>query len=119
LSKLAKQVSGRVKNIHSQKRLQIHLAAVFACNFTNALYVSAYDIIENNLGKKDTGLLLPIMQHSFQKLEKLHPKKAQSGPAMRHDQTVMKKHLALLKNEKQLMDIYKALSNLIVSQQSK
>lgn len=118
LKQLASRISEQVKIVDSQKRLQIHLAAVFACNFTNALYVSAYAIIENNLSNKDTGLLLPIMKHSFQKLEKLHPKKAQTGPAMRHDQTVMKKHLALIKNEKQLSELYKTLSALIISQQS-
>lgn len=118
LKQLANSVSEQVKIVDSQKRLHIHLAAVFACNFTNALYVSAYQLIENNLGKNETKLLLPIMRHSFQKLEKLHPKEAQTGPAMRHDQTVMKKHLSLLKNEKQLSELYKRLSSLIISQQS-
>lgn len=118
LKQLACTVSKQVKIVDSHKRLQIHLAAVFACNFTNALYVSSYEIIENNLGKKDTELLLPIMRHSFQKLEHVHPKKAQTGPAMRHDQTVMKKHLSLLKDNKQLSEVYKILSGLIISQQS-
>lgn len=119
LKQLASTVSEQVKIMDSLKRLQIHLAAVFACNFTNALYVSAYEIIENNLNKKDTALLLPIMQHSFQKLEKLHPKKTQTGPAMRHDQTVMKKHLALLKSNKQLSQVYKTMSDLIIAQHLK
>ncbi|MCD6018475.1 MAG: oxidoreductase [Bacteroidetes bacterium] len=119
LIQLGSQVSGLIKKVDSQKRLQIHLAAVFACNFTNALYVSAYELIEKNLGKKDTALLLPIMQHSFQKLEKVHPKNAQTGPAMRHDHTVMKKHLTLLKSNKQFTDVYKTLSALIISQHSK
>lgn len=118
LKQLASRISEQVKMVDSRKRLQIHLAAVFACNFTNALYVSAYEIIESKVGKKETNLLLPIMQHSFHKLEKLHPKKAQTGPAMRHDQAVMMKHLALLKNEKQLSELYKILSALIISQQS-
>jgi predicted short-subunit dehydrogenase-like oxidoreductase (DUF2520 family) len=70
LKQLATSVSKKVKVVDSKVRLQIHLAAVFACNFTNAMYVSAYEIIENNLSKKDTELLLPIMQQSFQKLQK-------------------------------------------------
>lgn len=117
LKYLAKLVSKKVKVIDSKNRLQIHLAAVFACNFTNAMYVSAYQIIENNLTKKDTDLLLPIMQQSFQKLQKVHPKQAQTGPAMRSDALVMKKHLALIKNNKQLTQVYKTLSNLIITQQ--
>ncbi len=118
LKHIANSVSNKVKIVDSKKRLQIHLAAVFACNFTNAMYVSAYQIIENNLSKRDTDLLLPIMQHSFQKLEKIHPVKAQTGPAMRNDKVVMKKHLELIKQNKQLTAAYKTLSDLIVSQQN-
>ena len=118
LKQLANSVSKKVKVVNSKNRLQIHLAAVVACNFTNAMYVSAYEIIEKNLSKKDTDLLLPIMQHSFQKLQKIHPKKSQTGPAMRNDKLVMKKHLDLIKKNKQLTQVYKTLSDLIVSQQN-
>jgi predicted short-subunit dehydrogenase-like oxidoreductase (DUF2520 family) len=117
LKKIANLVSKKVKVVDSKTRLQIHLAAVFACNFTNAMYVSAYEIIENSLSEKDTDLLLPIMQHSFQKLQKVHPVKAQTGPAMRDDKLVMKKHLDLIKNNKQLTQVYKTLSDLISTQQ--
>ncbi len=117
LKGLGKSVSRTVKIVNSLKRLEIHLAAIFACNFTNAMYVSAYELIENNLSKKDTDILLPIMQQSFQKLHELHPKRAQTGPAMRGDEIVMKKHLALLKNNSQLRRVYKTLSDLIITQQ--
>jgi len=52
LKQVAKLVSNSVKVVDSKSRLQIHLAAVFTCNFTNAMYVSAYQIIETSLGKK-------------------------------------------------------------------
>jgi predicted short-subunit dehydrogenase-like oxidoreductase (DUF2520 family) len=118
VKELASSVSKKIKVVDSKHRLQIHLAAVFACNFTNAMYVSAYEVIENNLSKKDTDLLLPIMQHSFQKLYAIHPKFAQTGPAMRNDKLVMKKHLQLLKDDKQLSHVYAVLSDLIMKQQS-
>jgi len=118
LKKLVNSVSKKVKVVDSKKRLQIHLAAVFACNFTNAMYVSAYEMIENNLSKKDTELLLPIMQQSFQKLNTLHPKSAQTGPAMRNDKLVMSKHLQLLKKDKQMSHVYVVLSDLIMKQQN-
>jgi predicted short-subunit dehydrogenase-like oxidoreductase (DUF2520 family) len=117
LKKIATSISNKVKVVNSENRLQIHLAAVFACNFTNALYVSAYEIIEKNLSRKDTELLHSIMLQSFHKLCKIHPKKAQTGPAMRNDTIVMKKHLALLKSDKQLVKVYKTLSDLIIGQQ--
>lgn len=118
LKQLASLVSKKTKIVDSKTRLQIHLAAVFACNFTNAMYVSAYEIIENSLSKNDTDLLLPIMQHSFQKLQKVHPKKAQTGPAMRNDKSVMEKHLDVIKNNKELTQVYKILSDLIANQQN-
>ena len=118
LKQLASTVSKTVKVVDSKNRLRIHLAAVFACNFTNAMYVSAYELIENNLSRKDTQLLLPIMQHSFQKLQTVQPKKAQTGPAMRNDKLVMKKHLEILKDDKQLSHVYAVLSDLIMRQQN-
>jgi predicted short-subunit dehydrogenase-like oxidoreductase (DUF2520 family) len=118
LGSLARWVSGTVKQCSSPKRLQLHLAAVFASNFTNALYASAFELVENSLSAKDTELLKPLMQQSFNKLQNLSPKQAQTGPAMRNDQAVMKKHLRLLKTNKELTAIYKLLSQLIINQQS-
>ncbi len=118
LKVIATSVSSTVKNMSSEKRLQFHLAAVFASNFTNALYDSAFRIIEKNLSKKDTQLLLPLMKQAFGKLTHLSPKHAQTGPAMRHDNVVIKKHLELLKSDKQLTAVYKLLSELIVFQQT-
>lgn len=118
LKGIAKTVSDSIKDVSSEKRLNIHLAAVFACNFTNAMYVAAYQIIEKSLNKTDTKLLLPIMRDSFNKLEKVHPKIAQTGPAKRNDNTVMQKHLTLLKKNKELALVYKTISQLISSQQA-
>jgi predicted short-subunit dehydrogenase-like oxidoreductase (DUF2520 family) len=117
LKKIASSISKKVKVVTSENRLQIHLAAVFACNFTNAMYVTAYEIIENNLSKKDSELLQPIMSQSFDKLKDNHPIKSQTGPVMRNDTKVIKKHLALIKGDRQLTKVYKTLSDLIVSQQ--
>lgn len=117
LKQLANYISKKVHVVNSQNRLQIHLSAVFACNFTNAMYVAAYDLIEKNLSKKYTELLSPIMIQSFEKLQYIHPKKAQTGPAMRKDKVVLNKHLRLLKSNAQLTKVYKTLSHLILTQQ--
>lgn len=117
--KLANSVSGMVKAVDSETRLKLHLAAVFACNFTNALYAAAFEYVGENLSFKDAELLWPIMQSSFNKvIYNSQPKQAQTGPAMRNDRTVMDKHLALLKSDKRLKDIYKLLSDLIIHQQT-
>lgn len=119
ITKLANSVSGMVKAVDSETRLKLHLAAVFACNFTNALYAAAFDYVSENLSAKDAGLLWPIMLSSFNKvIYNSQPRQAQTGPAMRNDKTVMNKHLALLKSDKRLKDIYKLLSDLIIHQQT-
>jgi predicted short-subunit dehydrogenase-like oxidoreductase (DUF2520 family) len=116
---LAGSVSDMVKAVDSVTRLKLHLAAVFACNFTNALYAAAFDYVGENLGAKDAELLWPIMSSSFHKvIYNNQPKQAQTGPAMRNDKVVMDKHLKLLKSDKRLKDIYKLLSDLIIHQQT-
>lgn len=118
LKQIATSVSQTVRVVDSVTRLKLHLSAVFASNFTNALYAAAFDFIETHLSKKDTALLKPLMLQSFLKLGSLSPKQAQTGPAMRNDEVVMKKHLALLKSDKQLAEVYKLLSQLIIKQQT-
>lgn len=116
---IASSVSGIVKVVDSETRLRLHLSAVFAINFTNALYVTAFDYIAQHLSTKDAELLWPIMSSSFNKvIYNKQPKQVQTGPAMRNDKVVMNKHLALLKPDKQLTEVYKLLSALIIKQQT-
>ena len=46
LQQLGKQLSEQVYVLSSEKRKYLHLAAVFACNFTNHLYALASDLLE-------------------------------------------------------------------------
>ncbi len=112
----AKQFSSNVNNLNYKARLKLHLAAVLVNNFTNALYVAAGDIVPEN---KKTKLLLPLIKQTVLKLDKLDARDAQTGPAKRKDETVMKKHLKLLSANTDLKKIYKQMSNLIVKQQIK
>lgn len=118
LKTTAQQTSNIVKVVDSSARLQLHLAAVFASNFTNALYAVALELVEKKLTKKDSALLFPLITKSFDKMLQLTPIKAQTGPAKRADQTTMNKHLALLNENPDLKTIYKQLSQLIVKQQA-
>ncbi len=119
LKELASLLSHSIKIVDSHKRLQFHLAAVFACNFTNALINTSFKMIEKEIGKNDSKLLMPIIKQSIKKLDVMSPTNAQTGPALRGDSFVMKKHLALLKSNTQLTHIYKELSALIISNSKK
>ena len=46
LEDLARRLSGKVCELSSEKRRSLHLAAVFACNFTNHIYALAEEILE-------------------------------------------------------------------------
>ena len=105
----ASTFSTRAKLVNSENRAKVHLAAVFACNFTNNLYAIASDILEKaGLGFED---MLPLIGETTEKIKTLHPRKAQTGPAIRRDSKVIEKQLnALEGREKQ---IYKLITESI------
>lgn len=113
LLQLGKQVSGRVIKLNSTDRLYLHLAAVVACNFTNHLYRLASLILDKrNLSFE---LLLPLIEETAAKTRAIHPAEGQTGPAVRNDQIVIKKHLDLLSFSTEISELYEAISRSIFS----
>ncbi len=108
LENLATQIQLPSKYADSEKRKHIHLAAVFACNFSNHLFQIASEILKEN--QLPFELLLPLIQETVAKLQVLDPAAAQTGPAIRNDQAVLTAHLALLKDHPQWEAIYRLLS---------
>ena len=92
--------------INENQRFTLHLAAVFACNFSNALCGMADEILRSR--NLDFQMLLPLLKQTMAKLETLPPAKAQTGPAVRGDASVMNKHLAALDAEKG--EVYRRIS---------
>ncbi|MCW3076225.1 MAG: hypothetical protein JWO32_834 [Bacteroidetes bacterium] len=119
LQEMAVFFSDKIIAANSKERSKIHLAAVFVNNFTNALYTAADHLIESQIKSKTLNfkLLIPLIQQTALKLNRISPSAAQTGPSKRKDKVVMEKHMRLLKKEKQLKKIYKQLSELISSQQ--
>ncbi len=113
LISLANRISDKCQVITSEQRLSLHLAAVFACNFTNHILNISNDILQ--LKNLDIELLYPLIKETIQKAEKIGPKLSQTGPAKRGDIETMEKHLALLKESKLNQEIYKILSKSIAS----
>jgi predicted short-subunit dehydrogenase-like oxidoreductase (DUF2520 family) len=108
LEKLAAQMQLPFQYADSDQRKNIHLAAVFACNFSNHLFQIASEILaEQHLPFE---LLLPLIQETVAKLNHLSPSAAQTGPAIRNDQAVISAHIALLKEHPQWAMVYQLLS---------
>lgn len=105
-------ISNKVITLSSDKREKVHLAGVFANNFTTLLIGSAQSILaENSL---DPELLRPLLMETISKTLDLGSDSAQTGPARRGDKKTMQKHLSLL-NKKNEIKIYELLSQIIES----
>ena len=109
---LAKSLSNNVNEINSEQRKKIHLAAVFACNFSNYMYSISEDIL--NQSNIDLDILKPLIIETAKKIQNNSPKTMQTGPAKRNDDVVLKNHIELLANSKDYQDIYKIITDNII-----
>jgi len=109
---LAQTISNNVYEIDSQQRKTLHLAAVFACNFPNYLYGVAQDLLAGQ--NIDFALLRPLILETAQKVQNNLPPDVQTGPAIRRDQKTMLSHLQMLKDEPELEQLYRLLSQGII-----
>lgn len=112
LMNLAAAVSRKVEKADSTTRRRLHLAAVFACNFTNRL-VGIADEILSECGL-DYTVMLPLLRQTVSKLDSLRPEQAQTGPAARKDLKVIDAHLEMLSDKPGLQDLYRNLSSQII-----
>jgi len=102
------------KQVHCMSETQkshLHLAAVFANNFTTHLLSLAYQECEDQ--NVDFQLLHPIIQETFERVSDQDPALLQTGPAIRGDHKTIKRHLKLLVGNKELKKIYSLLSKSI------
>lgn len=114
LAELANQLSTRVYSYTSAQRLSLHLAAVFACNFTNYCYDMAKQIVDAQ--HVDFSLLYPLILETANKALHNDPKQMQTGPAMRGDQNILKMHEQMLQKAQRedLKNIYQLMSQQIL-----
>lgn len=105
---LANKLTQRVIRLSSADRKYLHLAAVWACNFTNYCYTVASDILGEHGIPFD--VMLPLINETTEKIQKISPKEAQTGPAVRGDRNVMSKQLELMNGKEDLQELYKMLS---------
>lgn len=109
---LAESISEKVQVISSQQRRVLHLAAVFACNFTNHLYVIAEKMLKEE--GVDFDLLKPLIAETTKKALVFSPSSVKTGPASRSDYGTISAHLELLTNKDRLSSIYKLLTDSII-----
>ncbi len=108
IKSLANKLSQRVIRLSSADRKYLHLAAVWACNFTNYCYTVASDILSEHGIPFD--VMLPLINETTEKIQKISPKEAQTGPAVREDRNVISKQLELMNGKEDLQELYQMLS---------
>jgi predicted short-subunit dehydrogenase-like oxidoreductase (DUF2520 family) len=111
LKRLCSSVAKDVVELNSEQRKTLHLAAVFANNFTNHFLVLA----ERILNKKNMSLdiLRPLILESARRIQDSPPEMMQTGPARRGDTATLEEHLLLLKDNPRLQQLYRLISESI------
>lgn len=111
LRNFAEHLGCKTYDIDEDKRKSLHMAGVFACNFMNHCVFLGEKILED--AGIDKELINPLLKQSFHKVFELGAEKAQTGPAKRMDSVIINDHLEKIKDNKQLYDVYKILTNSI------
>lgn len=106
---LALSITSHVYETTQHDRERLHVAGVYACNFTNLMYTMASELLHNT--HIPFSALLPLIDETAAKIHALSPREAQTGPARRGDENVMAHHLDLLDEDKR--QLYRLLSDAI------
>ena len=105
---LAKELSSRVFPLSSSDRKYLHLSAVFACNFANHCYAISQKLLAAH--GIPFGVMLPLIDETASKVHQLSPLEAQTGPAVRYDENIIRNQSKLLADTPLLKEIYELMS---------
>lgn len=108
LQEIAGSLSPKVYEASSEQRKYLHIAAVFACNFSNHMYAICQHLLQAHQLPFES--MLPLIDETARKVHELSPVEAQTGPARRYDKNVINRHLNMLEEEPKLAEIYRLLS---------
>lgn len=110
LKAVAKSISTEVSLVDSKGRADLHVAAVFACNFVNYMWVMADELLQKH--NLNISAMMPLLEETLNKLKEMSPEAAQTGPARRGDTKVIDRHLQSLAGAPR--EVYKLVSDLIL-----
>ena len=105
---LANSLSKNIYEINSKQRKALHVAAVFACNFTNLMYDISSDICDD--ANLNFDILRPLIKETAAKVQNHFPKDVQTGPAKRNDGQVIESHKKFLYDYPDYQEIYDLLT---------
>lgn len=109
---IGRAISSTVLAISSEKRIALHLAGVFASNFTNHMVTIAFELMKRH--DLEPQWLEPLIAETINKGLDAGPENSQTGPARRGDVKILQRHAEFLKNDKALREIYVLISQHIL-----
>ena len=112
LKKLAKSVSNLTYFVRSKDRKAVHVAAVFASNFSNHMIRIAEEIMRRQ--GLDFEMIKPLIIETISKSLQIGAQKPQTGPAIREDYEVLEDHHRFLNYNEQIAEIYRLISQDII-----
>lgn len=104
---ICRSVFPSVREVDSEARLRLHLAAVIANNFTNQMYAWSAELCSREGVPFE--FLLPLIRETAEKVRHIPPREAQTGPAIRGDKTTLDRHQKLLDTPLEA-ELYRLLS---------
>ena len=107
---VAQRLTPKVEMADSARRAVVHLSGVFACNFVNAMYANASEILAT--ADLPFDVVAPVIEETAAKaLSVCEPRLIQTGPARRGDTPTLQRHRAMLEGEERKRRIYDEISN--------
>lgn len=117
LLKMGQSISKKTQVISSQERSALHVAAVFASNFTNHMLTLSKEIMQGHGLNFDW--LKPLIAETVNKSLTIGPENSQTGPAKRGDLQTLDKHMEILLDNPEIAEIYKIVSQHIIDRYQK
>ncbi|WP_165963658.1 Rossmann-like and DUF2520 domain-containing protein [Hymenobacter radiodurans] len=111
---LGHSLSKMVQPVATLQRQRLHVAAVFASNFTNHLLGISHALLTE--AKLPFELLAPLLRETVEKALAAPPFSVQTGPAARRDAPTLARHQAELTAHPAWLALYKSLSDSIQQQ---
>lgn len=108
----AKTLSTKVIEANDAERLNYHVCAVFANNFTNHLFAIAEKFCEKE--RIEFKNLLPLITETIQRTATTSSSLTQTGPAIRNDTFTLNRHLQALSVNPDMKYLYLKLTESIM-----
>lgn len=111
LQQIASSITDIYYTISWEQRQWLHLCAVLCNNFTNHMMAVGEEICHSQ--HIPFSLLYPIVTQTAERIRQTSPKALQTGPARRGDNITIERHLALLNENPEWQQLYKAITTSI------